>query len=83
MYYQYFPISYFVENSIILSQNIAFCTSLAVYETSILLSNTSTSMQAVPKHVAFLNINIHFSGDYSYIHVARDLIEVGEFANCY
>ena len=59
---QYFPIPYFVENLIILTENIAFCTSLALYKTGILLSNTSTGMQAVPKHVALWNINIHFEG---------------------
>ena len=48
---QYFLIQYFVENLIILTENIAFCTSLALYKTSILLSNTSTGMQTVPKHV--------------------------------
>ena len=41
-------------------------------------------MQAVPKHVAIWNIEYSFlgGGDYSYIHVAHDLIEVGECANC-
>ena len=59
---QFFPIPYFVENLIILTENIAFCTSLALYKTSILLSNTSTGVQAVPKRVALWNINIHLGG---------------------
>ena len=64
-------------------QKYRICTSLALYKTSILLSNTSTGMQAVPKHVALWNINIHFGGGgYSYIHVPHDLIEVDECANC-
>ena len=80
---QYFPIPYFVENLIILTENIAFCTSLALYKTSILLSNTSTGMQAVPKHVALWNINIHLGGGgYSYIHVPQGLIKVDACANC-
>ena len=78
-----FLIPYFVENLIILTENIAFCTSLALHKTSILLSNTSTGMQAVPKHVqCSLEYQFYsFRGEGGLLNI-HGLIKVDECANC-